>query len=259
MSTPHLGVVDWGIGGLGVLGLLDELAPALDVTYWSDTGSAPYGLVPTRALARRLHAVVDRLAAAGCTEVVLACNAASTVAPRLAGAALPVQGIIEHGIRAVPPDAELIGVVAGRRTVRSGAYRRGLATPGRQVVSRVAQPLSAHIEAGRMGSDAFERDLGRIVAPLRGADVVVLACTHYPAAADRFAAHLPGTALVDPAGGAASDIADRLAATSAAAAAGGRRRVRYLTTGDPDEMARAARLAWGRRLARVERVREPVS
>ncbi|MFN8016509.1 MAG: aspartate/glutamate racemase family protein [Acidimicrobiales bacterium] len=252
MTAPHLGVVDWGIGGLGVLGLLDGLAPALDVTYWSDTGATPYGMVPTRELRDRLRAIVDQLAARGCTEVLLACNAASTVAPLLADAEVPVQGIIEHGIRAVPADASFVGVVAGRRTVRSGAYRRGLDRPGRRVASRVAQPLSAHIEAGRIGTDAFDRDLRRIVAPLRGADVVVLACTHYPAATEHFAAHLPGTRLVDPAGGAAAEVAGRLA--EPAAAAGGRRRVRYATTGDPEEMVRAARLAWGRRITRVARV-----
>ena len=253
MSHPRLGVVDWGIGGFGVVGVLEELAPDLDITYWSDTGTTPYGLVPTRPLAARLRAIVEALADDGCSEVVLACNAASTVAPLLRDAAVPVQGIIGHGIAAVPSSARgTVGVVGGRRTILGGAYRRGLARPGRTVVSRVAQPLSAHIEAGRTASTAFDADLRRIVAPLRGASAVVLACTHYPAAADHFALALPGTLLVDPARRAAEEIAGRLAST--VASPGGRRRLRVVTTGDPEAMRAAARLAWGRRLGEIEQV-----
>ena len=66
-------------------------------------------------------------------------------------------------------------------------------------MSRVAQPLSAHIEAGRTGTTQFQTDLARIVAPLRQVDALVLACTHYPAAGRWFAAALPGVRLIDPA------------------------------------------------------------
>lgn len=238
----RLGIVDWGIGGLGLLGHLDAAVPGLDVVYWSDTGFAPYGLVPTSALAARLRWVVAELADRGCSEVVLACNAASTVVDRLDGAAVPVAGIIASGVAAVPPDLEgVVGVVGGRRTVRGGHYRRALTRPGLRVVSRVAQPLSAHIEAGRIGTAAFAGDLHRIVAPLRGADAVILACTHYPAAADAFAAELPGTRLLDPAAQMAAELLARLARLDVASGTGERA---VLTTGDPDLMRTSARAAW---------------
>jgi glutamate racemase len=136
-SHTHIGIVDWGIGGLGVLGHLERLAPRLDVTYWSDAGVTPYGKLPAPILAARLREVVAALAARGCTRVLLACNAASTVVGRLADAPVPVGGIIEHGIAAVPPTLRgVVGVVGGRRTIRAGVYRRGLARPGREVRSR---------------------------------------------------------------------------------------------------------------------------
>lgn len=239
--APHLGVVDWGVGGLGLVRQLDEVAPGLEVTYWSDTGAPPYGLVPTAALVARLRAVVDALAARGCTEVVLACNAASTVAPRLARGPVPVTGVLASGIAAVPRRARRVGVVGGRRTIASGAYRRGLARPGRTVVSRVAQPLSAHIEAGRVGSAAFVDDLRRIVAPLRDVDALVLGCTHYPAASEHFAAALPGVVLVDP----VVLLVGALAHLHPAATTAPPARRTFATTGDPAAMRRAARLAWG--------------
>lgn len=255
-SEPgRLGIIDWGIGGLGVLREVDRLRPDVAVVYASDTGFTPYGLVPTRALAARLAQLVDELADHGCTQVVLACNAASTVVDRLQGAAVPVEGIIGHGIAAVPADLRgRLGVVAGRRTIASGAYRRALTTPERTVTSRVAQPLSAHIEAGRTGSDGFVADLRRIVAPLRGADAVLLACTHYPAAAPWFAAELPGTLLLDPAQRCAESLAARWPAGDGAQglAVGART---YLTSGDPVAMRAAARAAWDLDLGPVGQLR----
>ncbi len=244
-----LGVIDWGIGGLGLVRELDEVAPGLPITYWSDAGVTPYGRLPSAALAARLRVVVDELVRRGCTHVALACNAASTVAARLADAPVPVDGIIPHGLAAVPSTMRgVVGVVGGRRTIRAGAYRRGLARAGRTVVSRVAQPLSAHIEAGRIGSAAFEADLARIVAPLRGARGLLLACTHYPAASAAFAAALPGTTLLDPAGTFAAALARALPSTGQ----GGERT--FVTSGDARLMRTAARLAWGIDLGRVGKV-----
>lgn len=246
--TTRLGIVDWGIGGHGLLGHLDRDLPGLEVVYWSDTGSTPYGLVPTAALAARLRTIVGRLAELGCTEVVLACNAASTVVDRLGAAPIPVAGIIASGVAAVPPDLDgVIGVVGGRRTIRGGSYRRALARPGRRIVSRVAQPLSAHIEAGRTATAEFDQDLHRIVGPLRGADAVILACTHYPAATEAFAAALPGTLLLDP----AAQMAAELVARVDIARGSGARTI--LTTGDADLMRSSAALAWGIDLGEVTR------
>jgi glutamate racemase len=253
--AAHLGIVDWGIGGIGLLGLLDHLVPGLPVTYWSDTGATPYGIQRTADLRARLRSVVAELVALGCTEVVLACNAASTVlaGPGIGRTAVPVEGIIGHGVAAVPPGSGFVGVVGGRRTILGGHHRRALEATGRTVRSRVAQPLSAHIEGGRIGSPAFEADLHRIVAPLRGADALVLACTHYPAASDRFAAELPGTTLVDPATHLAAAIAARHPTARDAAPASRT----HLTTGDPTAMRRAAAAAWSTDLPAVGSVALP--
>jgi glutamate racemase len=251
-TNSCLGIVDWGIGGIGLVRALNELAPGLPIVYWSDAGATPYGRMGTDKLAARLNTVVAALAERGATEVVLACNAASTVVGRLAPAPIPVQGIIEHGLASVPEDiAGPIGVVGGRRTIAAGHYRRGLERRGHLVVSRVAQPLSAHIEAGRTGSPRFLTDLARIIAPLRGVDALVLACTHYPAASRWFKAALPNALLIDP--------ADRLAATIAArhqhTRVGQGSRL-FLTTGDPEAMRVGAARAWGSVLTATAVTRE---
>ncbi|MFV8162720.1 glutamate racemase [Mycobacterium sp. 134] len=241
-SDPCLGIVDWGVGGLGLVRELDRCVPGLPVLYWSDAGVTPYGRMRSADLAARLSAVIAELARRGATEVVLACNAASTVAPRLTRAPVAVEGIIGHGLASVSDQIRgTVGVVGGRRTIASGCYRRGLARPGREVLSRVAQPLSAHIEAGSTGSPGFVADLRRIVAPLRGAQALVLACTHYPAVSDWFADALPGTTLIDP----AQRLTTAIAARHRAARTGPVAERAYLTSGDTDAMRRGAAIAWG--------------
>ena len=151
-------------------------------------------------------------------------------------------------------DVGVVGVVAGARTVRSGAYARPLRAAGLTVRQRVAQPLSALVEAGLVGSPEFRAETKRVMAPLGRVDALVLGCTHYWAGVARFAELTRGTVIVDP----ARETLERVVAdwfdghpardqkrggegagpTIAAADT-------FLASGDPVAMARAARLAFG--------------
>src|SRR5437868_14961333 len=68
-----LGIVDWGIGGIGLVRELDRRVPGLPVLYRSDAGATPYGRMRSADLTVRLYAVVSELARRGATEVALAC------------------------------------------------------------------------------------------------------------------------------------------------------------------------------------------
>lgn len=248
-----LGILDWGIGGVGFYAMARARLPALPITYWSDAGAVPYGKQAPAELARRVATIARWLKReAGVTHLAIACNAASSVLPRIdAGdATLPAMtGVITHGVRAAlrqTAPGQVIGVVGGRRTILSGAYRRALT--GRVVRQRVAQPISARVEAGDLNSAALHRELDAIMAPLRAVDLLILACTHYPALQAAFAARAPRAVLVDPA---AELLAWALDTWPLAAAARDGAPDRVFTTGDPAATARAAQAAFGMRLAPV--------
>ena len=254
-KSETLGIIDWGIGGLGVLREFSSRAPHVPILYWSDTGSTPYGKLSADELTVRLGGIVNELARRGATRVALACNAASTVATRLIHAAIPVHGIIDAGIAAVPVGLRgTIGVVGGARTIRAGLYRRGLSTTHRTIISRIAQPLSAHIEAGRMNHRAFVDDLAAIVRPLHGARAVLLACTHYPAAHAHFAAQLPGTLLIDPAARFADELAAQFSRPSTRRAT-----CEFMTSGAPSAMVASAQRTWAIDVGHATRVRLPAN
>lgn len=242
-------MLDWGIGGVACYRLLKRVRPQVPVIYWSDTGAVPYGKLTRRELRARVQHVLERLASMGASHVLVACNAASTALAELQPR-LPTLGVIEAARFAVPATCRgTLAVIGGARTVRSGLHRQLLTRPSLRVVSRIAQPLSGHIEAGTTGSQRYRSDLARIMAPLKDANAVLLACTHYPAIADDIRAQLaPDVRLFDPAEALVDQACSRFELEPQT---GGDR---FVTTGSPEAMREAAQRAWQITLPRCERV-----
>ena len=199
-STPmgkFLGVVDFGIGGLGVYQQIKLLAD-IPVLYFSDSGhERPYGETEPAALRMRMDRIFNFLFDQGAGEVVIACNAASAVYEDTD----QVSGIIGDGVAALSRGGwKTVGLIAGRGTVETGAYAKRLTNLPITLTQRIAQPLSAHIEAGRLDGPELHADLNEIVTPLAGNEAVVLACTHYPAIASQIRQYVGADCvLVDPA------------------------------------------------------------
>jgi glutamate racemase len=249
-AAPTVSLLDWGAGGFDLLARLRAARPDLRLRYRSDAGFEPWGRLPPPALAARVAEIVAQEQDAGADAVLLACNAASTALPALrhdgvgAGLRFGLHGVIEPGVAAaLATGAERIGVLGGRRTIVSGGWARPLRAAGRQVQGRVAQPLSARIETGDCDGPQTRALVQRLCAPLRDRELVVLACTHYPAAEAAIAAALPGVALLDPAQSALAALLAALPAAAAGAEAAPTWAV--FTSGDPSATQRAARLAFG--------------
>jgi glutamate racemase len=269
-AGTRLGIVDWGIGGMGFYTCFKARFPGVAVTYLSDTGVAPYGRQSARELRARFALLAGRFVEAGVPRLVVACNAMSSVLPAAAsgtGGLEAVTGVVAAGVEAVlESGAGNVGVIGGVRTVRSGVYRRPLAARGVRVTQRVAQPLSALVESGAGGSPECRRQAARIVRPLAGVDALVLGCTHYAALAGTLRKLAGGTAIVDPAAETlervVSDWFDRQAACGSTLGEldDGHCERRspvadmFFTTGDPGAMARAARIAFGVRRPQPTRV-----
>jgi glutamate racemase len=244
MKSTHvrLGIIDWGIGGLGLVNFIKRDAPRLSVSYFSDAGFTPYGKVPRRQLAQRVTNVVNFLVADGVTHVAIACNAASTVLPLAASDAVKISGVLEHGARAAMalPLRNSIGVVAGARTIRSGAYRR--LVPNRKLQQRIAQPISAFIEAGNLDSPQLNAALDAIMAPIHSVDALVLACTHYPAIIEQWQRRAPRAVVIDPAAHMWQWMQSHWPVDAMMSAR--KRPDRFFTTGDVTAMRKSAKSAF---------------
>jgi len=258
-SPRRIGVMDWGIGGLGFFKLLRRAAPGLGCVYLSDSGAPPYGTLTRAALTRRVRQAVAWFSARGVSELVVACNAASSVlaavssseresapdAPRILGVIEPTLRPLLRGPRSS------IGIFGGRRTVRSLAYRTPLLRAGFCVEQRIAQPLSALVEAGRIAGPEVERAVTRILRPIAGCQLLVPACTHYVALMPLFLRVAPEARWVDPA---ALTLAALLEPSGQE-----RRRPRgedeFWTTGSPAAFLRSAALAFELDIPAVRKLR----
>jgi len=183
-----VGVFDSGVGGLSVLRHLRALLPAEDFLYVADSGYAPYGPRPEQEIVARSVAIAEFLLQRGAKALVVACNTATAAAVtelRQRHATIPIVAM-EPGVKpaVTATRRNVVGVLATAGTLESARFY-ALVNRYAGAVEMLTQPcpgLVERIEAGFL-DDVETRDLLQgYLDPLlaRGADVIVLGCTHYP-------------------------------------------------------------------------------
>lgn len=247
-SKNILGIIDWGIGGIGIVKLIKEKIGDVPVIYFSDTGVTPYGRMKRDELASRLETVFGFLTRNGVTHVVMGCNAASSVIPYLKDQSIPVRGIIEAAVSCTARVRPLrLGLIGGRQTVVSGAYRKAFRDVGIRVHQRIAQPLSAFIESGDVSSGQLRTECKRILEPIKNSSHILLACTHYPAILPLLRECVdPQTFFIDP----APQLVESLREWDLGTVGGDT----YLTTGDVSKMRVAAKAAFDQDIGNATQV-----
>jgi glutamate racemase len=203
-----IGVFDSGIGGLGVL---REMAPDFtdeEVVYAADRANAPYGtrtLGEVQALTHRhAHSLID----SGVTTLVLACNTASAAALSSLREELPSTRFVgmEPAIKpaAAASRSGIIGVLATAATFQGTLFESLLDqyAEGVEVLTRAAPEWVEIVESGDLdGADVIEQ-VRTHIGPLlsRGADTLVLGCTHFTFLVDTIRAVAgPEVSVIDPA------------------------------------------------------------
>lgn len=192
-----IGLFDSGSGGLTVLKALRQELPSADIVYFGDTKNAPYGPKSREELTTLTVAGIERLQRAGAERIISACNSVSaSLAVSLCDTLLPHPGsLIEMAgptVAAFRGSDARVMIAATEATVKSEIYQNGF-----RMIGSDAKLLAIPSLAGALEQGASEDEIFRIVkntlfgVSLDDVDVVVLACTHYPLAADAFRAALP--------------------------------------------------------------------
>ncbi|MBK1724613.1 glutamate racemase [Thiocystis violacea] len=187
--TAHqpIGVFDSGLGGLTVLREIRRLLPHENLLYVADSGHAPYGDKPMAAIEARSLAITEFLLDHGAKAIVIACNTATGAAARLLRTRYPVPLVAMEP--AVKPAVErtrsgVVGVLATRQTLASHNFSVLLDRVGRgvEVLRQPCPGLVERVEAGDLDGERTRALLAQYLEPLlaRGADMLVLGCTHYP-------------------------------------------------------------------------------
>ena len=200
MTLPRIGVFDSGVGGLTVLKAIAEQLPA-HYFYFGDTARLPYGTKSAETVARYAIGATHFLEAQNIDLLVIACNTATALAfPLIQQAAhVPVVGVVEPGaaMAAEVSQSRSAIVIATDATVSSHAYRDALQRHGLRRYEKACPLFVPLVEEGWIEHPVTEQVariyLGEALqqAP-EGADVLVLACTHYPLLAPLLRRLAPG-------------------------------------------------------------------
>ncbi|NCA71603.1 MAG: glutamate racemase [Sphingobacteriia bacterium] len=187
--TPRqpIGVFDSGVGGLSVLREIRRELPHEDLLYVADSAHAPYGEKSPAAIEARAILITELLLARGAKAIVVACNTATGVAARVLRSRYQVPVIAMEP--AVKPAlactrSGVVGVLATRRTLAGRSFAELVARVGQgaRIIPQACPGLVERIEAGDLDGPETRALLSSYIEPLllRGADTLVLGCTHYP-------------------------------------------------------------------------------
>lgn len=103
MKSNSIGIIDWGIGGLSVYKELRRQHNSDNYVYFSDSGYTPYGKSKKPELIKRLNTIIQFFRNKNISNVIIACNAASTVLEPLQKLNPDIQlhGMLEAGRDAI--------------------------------------------------------------------------------------------------------------------------------------------------------------
>jgi len=251
-AVPKIGVFDSGVGGLSVLKAIRREHPIVDFIYIADSGNAPYGSRPPAFIENRAHQIAERLVDAGAQVIVIACNTATAVAVERLRSHLPVPVIaMEPAIKPAVAHTRtgVVGVLATERTIESANVARLCREYG-QGVNVLLQPcpgLVEFVERGELSSGFTREYLRKLVIPLvdKGADTLVLGCTHYVFLESEIREIAgPAVRIIESSAAVARQTIRHLCSQDMASAPFQSRET-FLTTGSPDSARVIFSQLWG--------------
>ena len=255
-----VGIFDSGLGGLTVLDAVSKRLPDLPLVYMGDSANAPYGVRTPDDIYDLTTRATDRLFAAGCDLVILACNTASAAAlrrmqegwipegKRVLGVFVPlIEALTERqwGDNSPPREVDVkhVALFATPATVSSRAFQRELAfrAIGVDVEAQACGGVVDAIEDGDMIlAEALVRShVDALKRKMPDPDAAVLGCTHYPLMAKEFQSALGENVKVfSQAELVAESLADYLQRRPEMVGPG--EKTGFLTTGDPARVSSRA-------------------
>lgn len=188
MNNAAIGIYDSGLGGLTVWQEVQRALPEESLIYLGDGKNCPYGSRSRDEVAQLADEAVAKLVSLGCKMVVVACNTATAAAIeqlRAHYAPMPIVGM-EPAVKpaCLQTKSRVVGVLATERSLDGELFRRTAAKYGAdiEVITAAGRGFVELVETDRETSDEAVACVGDAMREMleRGADHIVLGCTHYP-------------------------------------------------------------------------------
>ena len=247
-----VGIFDSGVGGLSVLREIRRELPEEDLLYVADSGYAPYEEQSDEAIQERAIAIARFLVSESAKAIVVACNTATGIAIETLRSRFSVPVVaMEPAVKpaVLNTRSAVVGVLATRQTLSGSKFSRLLATYGAdvQILLQPCPGLAEQVEKGDLSGQATRSLVERYVVPLltKGADTLVLGCTHYPFLIPVIRAIAgPSVTIIDPSAAVARELRRRLRMSELLSQAAQPGTERFWTSGSPENVQSVVTRLW---------------
>lgn len=188
MDNRPIGIFDSGIGGLSVWREVRRLLPAESIVYYGDGKNCPYGTKPHDRIRQFTFNAVHELMDLGAKIIVIGCNTATSAA--IADLRREYPGFPFVGMEpALKTAADItrsgkVAVIATIAYLASDGFRELVERYGKgvEVYSSPGRGFALLVEEDKEGTPESIKTISNVIEPMisRGADTLVLGCTHYP-------------------------------------------------------------------------------
>jgi len=237
-----VGVFDSGSGGLSVLREIRKILPRERYIYYSDNANCPYGEKSPEFIIDRCRSITREMLSRGVEAIVVACNTATAAAISTLRAEFDIPFVgMEPAVKpaALGTRSGVIGVLATAGTLKGSKYlkTRGRFEDSVRIEERVGKGFVELVESLELEGPHAESVVRASLQPLldKGADIIVLGCTHYPFLLPVMQKIAPeGVRFIDPAPAVARRLQEVLQLQGAHS--GGGPAVELLSSGSPETL-----------------------
>ncbi len=186
LSHP-IGIFDSGVGGLCVLKEIRKLLPNESIVYFGDSHNCPYGEKTEEDALTLARKNIEFLIKHHCKIVVIACNTVTAIAINRLRSDFHIPFIgMEPALKpaALQTKTKKIGILATENTFNGNHFKQTYSKYGKDIEVYI-QPgygLVELVERNDYTSEKAKMLLEEYLKPMmdKGADTIVLGCTHYP-------------------------------------------------------------------------------
>lgn len=177
-----IGVFDSGIGGLSVARAIEAAFPDSRVIYINDAKNVPYGTKTPEHIYELAYPKIKELYEQQCDLIVLACNTLTSTNMERLGAAFPVpfigfEPMVKPASRRTASQKIVVCATPATLSSKKYALLKEEHAQGIAVIEPDCSDWASLIEENKITEEKIR---GAIEPGLRaGADIIVLACTHY--------------------------------------------------------------------------------
>lgn len=260
MDKRPIGVFDSGLGGLTAVKELAALLPHEDIVYFGDTARVPYGPRSRETLIKYAQQDIQFLLSNKVKLALAACGTVSSIYPAELAEKLPVPylGVVEPTAQAAVAATKnkRMAIIGTKATVKSNSYAEVIRRlmPQAELFTAACPLFVPVIEGGYIDRyNSITTTLAKeylLPLKLKGIDVLILGCTHYPIISEIIADVMgPNVTLINSGRESARQARSLLEAQDLLAQRDRPGRLKFYVSDSPDSFSEVGNLFLGKGLS----------